>query len=60
MRGNNVIVANAATVVEAMQEYLDRRAIGGKSDKVESVSYAIDSGQSTYRFFLSERKSGAT
>ena len=52
MKGNNILVLNAATVTEAMQEYLDKRAYGGKADKVDSVSFTgIE-----YRFSLSERK----
>lgn len=57
MKGNNIIVANASTVVEAMQEYLDKRAAGGKTDKVESVSSKFDAGSLSFHFNLSELKS---
>jgi hypothetical protein len=56
MKGTNVLVANAATVMEAMQEYLDRRTVGSKADKVESVSAVATSGSFEYRFYISERK----
>lgn len=56
MKGTNTIVVNTATVVEAMQEYLDKRAAGGKADKVESVSSKFDAGSLSFHFNLSERK----
>ena len=56
MRGNNTLVANASTVVQAMQEYLDRRTVGGKADKVDSVTFRSGTGTSEYHFTLSERK----
>ena len=56
MRGSNTLVANASTVVQAMQEYLDRRTVGGKADKVDSVTFRVDNASNEYRFTLSERK----
>jgi hypothetical protein len=56
MRGSNTLVANTSTVVQAMQEYLDRRTVGGKADKVDSVTFRSGSVASEYHFTLSERK----
>ena len=53
MKGNNRIVVNQATMVEAMQEYLDKRAAGGKADKVESVDYIMEGSSGVYKFHLS-------
>lgn len=61
MKGNNTLSVNSSTMVEAMQEYMDKRAAGSKADKVESVAYALEGGSSVYKFLLSERKPiGAT
>lgn len=37
MRGSNTLKLNEATLIEAMQEYLDRRTVGTKQ-VVESVT----------------------
>jgi hypothetical protein len=54
MKGNNVIELNAATVIEAVQEYLDKRTVGGRADKVEAVSFT----SGWFRFTTCERKPG--
>jgi hypothetical protein len=56
MKGNNTLIVNASTMVEAMQEYLDRRTAGAKADKVEHVTYANEGVNTVYKFGLSERK----
>jgi hypothetical protein len=56
MKGNNTLIVNASTMVEAMQEYLDRRTAGAKADKVEHVTYVSEGVNAVYKFGLSERK----
>jgi hypothetical protein len=52
MRGNNVLVLNAATVIDAVQEYLDKRAaLAFPADRVDSVTF----NDGSYRFLTSER-----
>ena len=50
--GNNTLKLNAATVMEALQEYLDRRTVGPGADEVVSVSYV----QNEFRIGLKERE----
>jgi hypothetical protein len=53
MKGSNILKVNSGTVVEAMQEYLNRRAlIQYPADKVISVS--VESGW--FSFTVEERK----
>jgi hypothetical protein len=60
MKGNNTIVVNAATLVEAMQEYLNKRAIGNQADTITSVGYMLEGGTTLYKLNVTERKQGAT
>ncbi len=47
-----MLTTNAATVMAAMQEYLDKRTVGGRADTVYSVT-AIHGGPTTvYQFQL--------
>jgi hypothetical protein len=50
-KGNNVLELNAATVIEAVQEYLNKRIIApAPPPKIMSVSYT----GSVYRFYTTD------
>jgi hypothetical protein len=53
MKGHNTLALNAATIIEAVQEYLNKRAaIGFPADRVDSVTFI----NGHYHFITSERK----
>ena len=52
MLGNNVIKLNQATVVEALQEYFDKRGYGNKA------SFTVDSVKTTSMSFIEATVTG--
>ncbi len=53
MKGNNKLILSGAAVCEAVQEYLDARAIS-HADEVITVSYNVN--DFTFSFCLQEKK----
>ncbi len=54
LKGTNELILNEQTVVEAVQEWLDRRTLGDPIAKVDSVCMVDESGPNTFKVVLEE------
>lgn len=48
MKGNNMLALNTATIIEAVQEYLDKRLTSNARVRVTDVSQDSSYGSATY------------
>lgn len=55
MKGFNTLILNSATVCEALQEYLNRRKVGGDADQVIGLKPRYEGAVYEYHFNLKER-----
>jgi hypothetical protein len=55
MKGNNTIELNTASMIEALQEYLDKR-MGEYAPKVTDVKYSKPGYDTTFNISVSEQE----
>ena len=56
MKGNNTLNLNEATMIEAVQLYLDSKMIPGQSPTVSSVTMSRDGGSNIFTVRVAERE----